>query len=852
MAKEKNDDRLRRSEIHYRSIYENSPVSFWEEDLSGVKKFIEDLRKQGISDLRRHFDENPQSLVDCYSQIKILDVNQETLSWYGAETKEELIAGVNKIFTEDSERVLKEELIALSEGKVTFRSEMYGRTLKGNDLHTEIFLTIVPGYEDTWEKVLICDIDITARIRLEKELKSRSERQTALRTLSQNFIKDIELPQYFDDSMRIIEQSLELKFAVILEYREKQDVLSLRNGTDAARPLVDRYQTSVGKHSLYTFTLRSSQAVVVDDLPTEQRFSCPPLFADHHLVSGVSVLIGNEVHPWGVLAAFSKDRRVITEDEVNFLESVARLLSMAIERSKVQEQQRRLVAAVDQTAEIVIITDPLGNIQYANPVFEKITGSSVEDILGQNVLTLNNGQEDVSITKEVKLNMEFEASWSGQFIYRKEDDARVTLETTISPVRDRYNRTRNFVAVMRDITGYLELENRLRHSQKVQAIGTLAGGIAHDFNNILAGIIGFAELAEDCAPDNLELLDILYEINLGARRAKELVQQILAFSRKGEQVWKPLEIEPIVQQAIKLLRNAIPATISIESKVRVECGMIQGNESQIHQVIINLCSNGYQAMLKQGGTLEILVDEIQLDEKAAAAKDLQEGSFIRIVVSDTGHGMDAATMARIFEPYFTTREVGLGSGLGLSTVLGIVETHGGKVSVESVPDQGSQFEVLFPAYNPESDEKPRPWESGEPDYSRVKGDGEHILFVDDEEPILKFSKAALRKFGYRVTALSGSIEALDAFRKDPDSFDLVISDQIMPNMTGMDLARQILEIRPEIPVILSTGFSEGVNREEVLSAGLCDFYMKPITSKELGQRIHLVLANRMQRPTSGS
>ena len=350
-------------------------------------------------------------------------------------------------------------------------------------------------------------------------------------------------------------------------------------------------------------------------------------------------------------------------------------------------------------------------------------------------------------------------------------------------------------------------------------------------------------MAEDCVPEEGELYDILSEIKLGAHRAKELVDQILTFSRQGSQTWKPLKIQSIVQEAINLLRNAIPVTIAINCEISSDCGIIQGNESQIHQVIINLCSNGYQAMLKKGGTLEIRLEEIRLDAKTARAKDLKKGNYARLLVSDTGHGMDEATMARIFEPYFTTKDVSLGTGLGLSTVLGIVESHGGKVSVESIPDEGSKFEVLIPIFTLKRDDSVNGRKVEEKVDLHPIGNGEHILFIDDEEPIIKFSRAALKKYGYRVTAIACSEEALNTFRAQPNSFDLVVTDQIMPKMTGMELARQILEIRPEVPIILSTGFSEGVDREEVHSAGLSDFYLKPISSKELSQRIRRALAD---------
>jgi PAS domain S-box-containing protein len=851
MTQEQLNERLPSNEIHYRSIFENSPVSFWEEDFSELKKHFDGLREKGILDIRAYFEEKPEAVVACYSLIRIIDVSQTTLTWYEAESKAELQSNLATIFTEESNMVLKEEMIALFEGKTIFRSEMYGITLKGNDLHTEVFLTIVPGYEETWEKILICDVDITEQKRLEKELRVRSERQTVLRSLGQNFFKEIELQQFLEKAVRVTAQELDLEYSMILEKAENAEGLSFRVGTDPASSLADVLEPVEDKGSLFEYCLSSRDSIIVDNARPDKRFSVPTIFADKELSNGLCVIIGDQDEPWGVLAGFTAKQRTISENEVNFMEAVARLLSMAMDRSKVEEQQTRLVAAIDQTAEIVVITNSHGIVQYVNPAYERITGYPVEHIVGMNVVSLNNGQEEDSVTNDVQQSMRSNQVWKGKFIHQKKDDSLLTLEATISPVRDRYHRTTNHVVVMRDITQYLELENRLRHSQKVQAIGTLAGGIAHDFNNILAGIIGFTELAQDSVPKEGQLYDMLFEIKLGAIRATELVEQILTFSRKGEHAWKPMKIQPLVREAIKLLRNAFPATITINSTISEDCGIMQGNESQIHQVILNLCSNGYHAMIKEGGTLDVQVDEIQLEAKEAKIKELKEGSYIRIQVKDTGHGMSEATMARIFEPYFTTKEAGLGTGLGLSTVLGIVETHGGEVSVESNLGKGSKFEVLLPVYIPKENEVLDEVKVEGTVERPPMGHGEHILFVDDEEPIVRSSQAALAKYGYRVTAMGNSEEALDAFRRAPGNFDLVITDQIMPKLTGFEMAKQILEIRPGIPIMLATGFSESVNREEVQAAGLADFYMKPISSSKLAQRIHQVLAATQDDEASG-
>ncbi len=379
------------------------------------------------------------------------------------------------------------------------------------------------------------------------------------------------------------------------------------------------------------------------------------------------------------------------------------------------------------------------------------------------------------------------------------------------------------------------LEEQLRHAQKIEAIGTLSGGIAHDFNNILGIILGYTDLALLEVPEGTSLQRKLNEVIKASGRAKDLVNQILTFSRQREQERRPIQIGFIVKEVLKMLRASLPATIEIRKNVDSGLGTVLSDPTQIHQVLMNLCTNAAHAMREKGGILEVTLSDVDIDsETASRHMDLAPGQYQKLTVSDTGHGMDARVMERIFEPFFTTKKPGEGTGMGLSVVHGIVRSLGGAITVKSQPGKGSTFEIFLPRMNGEIYEKPV-------DIAPLPHGSERILFVDDEESLVRIGQQMLENLGYRVTARTSSIEALNAFRAKPDQFDLLVSDVTMPNMTGPDLVKAVLRIRPDIPVILCTGFSDSISKEKVKTIGVQELIMKPIVQREIAEIIRRVL-----------
>ncbi len=408
------------------------------------------------------------------------------------------------------------------------------------------------------------------------------------------------------------------------------------------------------------------------------------------------------------------------------------------------------------------------------------------------------------------------------------DGSRLWIDTTKVPLLSSDGSVAGVLGVYEDITERkrseeerAEMETRLRQSQKMEAIGTLAGGIAHDFNNILSAIFGYTELAIDEKDPERRQQD-LKQVRLGAERAKELVKQILAFSRRAEQERHPLQVKFVMKEAMKMLRSSIPTTIEIRQDITANPTVL-ADPTQIHQIIMNLCTNAYHAMRETGGILAVSLSEIEIRGEDEGYGELVPGRYMKLEVSDSGCGIAPEVKDKIFEPYFTTKKTGEGTGLGLAVVHGIVKSYNGHITVYSEPGRGTTFHVYLPVIEENAAELP-----AEEAYADIAGRGERILFVDDEPQLREFAERLFSKNGYQVTTFTNGVQALEEVTEHPDRFDLIITDMTMPYMTGTELAQKILGIRPDMPIILCTGQSELVNREKALAMGICNYLSKPV------------------------
>ena len=484
-----------------------------------------------------------------------------------------------------------------------------------------------------------------------------------------------------------------------------------------------------------------------------------------------------------------------------------------------------------------------GSISGCNSRAEQLFGYDRATLMGMKVIDL---YSDTSFDKPLAQQV-FKRFKSGEQIrdvelqVKHKDGHPVWVSLSVNPIKDSEGRIVESRSVLIDISERKSLENQLRHAQKMESIGTLAGGIAHDFNNILSVIIGNAELAMDEVSKDHALYTELDEISRAGNRAKDLVKQILTFSRQTDEEFMPIKPYLLFKEALKLLHSILPATIEINQHIDPDSGMIMADPSQMHQVIMNLCTNSYQALSEEGGVLDVRLEAFELPpEFASRYPDLSPGSYVRFTVSDTGCGMTPDVKGKIFDPYFTTKEKGRGTGLGLAVVFGIVKACGGAITVYSEPGEGTTFHVYFPRIEMAE-------EALEPQVEEPLPTGhERILLVDDEPSVAKSAKITLERLGYKVETQTSSLETLALFKAGPDQFDLVITDLTMPRLTGDKLARELIKIRPDISVILCTGFSEKISEEKAKETGIRAFLMKPVLRDDLAKTVREVLDRQIE------
>ncbi len=505
-------------------------------------------------------------------------------------------------------------------------------------------------------------------------------------------------------------------------------------------------------------------------------------------------------------------------------------------RIKVEEERRRLSTAVEQSSEGIVITDAADRVLYVNQTFQKLHGLDRADILGrkyEDILRFD--IEEEAFRQDIRECLEAGEVWKGRLTRAVGGLADRKLDVTVSPVRDPSGRVVNYAILERDVTHEHRLEVSVRHLQKMDALGTLAGGIAHDFNNILVPIFINAELAAFDAETGSPTSAYLELILEAASRGRDLVKQIIAFSRPAEQKRDLVDIGPVVREAVKFLQSSIPKSIAIREEIDAAPEMVRADPTQIHQVIMNLGSNAAYAMRDGGGRLDVGLGEVAVSpETAAQNPDLRPGPYVKLTVEDTGSGMTREVRDRIFDPFFTTKRRGEGMGMGLPVVLGIIRSHGGAITVSTAPGKGTTFEVYLPAAK-------GGFKIAPPVAGRIPRGKGRILFVDDEDMLIRSVPRMLENLGYSVTAVPDPRQALALFRERPQDFDLVITDETMPGLSGEKLAREMLTVRPGIPIILSTGYSEAVREEEIRSLGIREFIMKPFSTGEIAEKIQAAL-----------
>jgi PAS domain S-box-containing protein len=532
----------------------------------------------------------------------------------------------------------------------------------------------------------------------------------------------------------------------------------------------------------------------------------------------------------------------------NYFEIYSKLETKVTDRTRdvkklqklLEQKARELEIMLDSTPGMIFYKDLEQRIIRVNREFTKIVGLPFNKILGKKYSDVFPEYKDDGLKKDLEVIQNGKPLLNQKESINTFKGKRQILIERV-PYKDIDNKVTGIIGFALDVTDLEQaekekrkLEARLQRGQKMETIGTLAGGIAHDFNNILATIMGFTEISLCNVEKDTQLYTNLQQVLQAVGRAKDLIKQILTFSRQTAQERKPVLVKLIVNEALRLLRASLPSTIQIHGDVQSDA-LVLADPTQIHQILMNLCTNAGHAMREEGGVLEVKLVNVKLDADCTACHlDMKPGASLNLTVSDTGCGMPPEVLDRIFDPFFTTKETGEGTGMGLSVVHGIVRAMSGAITVYSEPGQGSTFKVYFPVI----EKRLEPQVS---DVEAVPTGSERILFIDDEPALADIGKQTLETLGYDVTTRTSSIEALELFKTRPDRFDLVITDMTMPNMTGDNLAGELIRIRPEIRVILCTGYSAKVNEQQAMALGIRAFVWKPVVRREIATAIRKVL-----------
>jgi PAS domain S-box-containing protein len=508
------------------------------------------------------------------------------------------------------------------------------------------------------------------------------------------------------------------------------------------------------------------------------------------------------------------------------------------ERKKLEENQVRLATAVEQSSETIVITDTNGVILYANPSFERTTGYTRSEAIGKNPRLLKSGKQDTLFYRDMWETLARGETWRGHFVNQRKNGSLYEEDAVISPIRNNFGTVTNYVAVKHDVTREMQLESQFRQAQKMEAIGTLAGGIAHDFNNILMAIFGYASLLKLEVADRPGCLELAEDVLKSANRAKDLVAQILTFSRQREQKREVIKLNSVIKEATKFLRSSLPVDIKAEMNFSADSPAVLADPTQIYQVVMNLATNALHSMEGKPGQLTISLDTFAPDENMRRLNPkFRAVTYARLSVADTGHGMDTHTLDRIFEPFFTTKPMGKGTGIGLSVVHGIVESHDGIITVESTPGQGTTFNLYFPAQDSEADLN----ESTINDMP--EGQGQRVLVVDDEVALTNILERLLKLLNYQPTVCNSPIRALALFNNNPRQFDLVITDLAMPEMNGLELVRKIRTVNSRVPILLVSGFIATLDQREMKQTGISELIAKPVSPQDIAQAIKRNIKN---------
>jgi len=957
------------NQTFYRMLFDQSPVSIWVEDFSGVLDKVQEIRAKGVTDLRAYLQTYPEQLFECVSRLKVVDVNKTTLWLYKAKTKQELYENLHVIFKDEALDCLMESVLALAEDRKYFDGQGINYDLAGNRLHFNISWSIPGGEKRDYENVIVAMQDMTRLATIRSELEERealfrcifeqasegmmlmdagakiilvNKAMEKLMGIPAKNIVGSYLWEFYEEFYKLVrfEKPAKMNQEMILEvisdpltahrvaeysfldskhklHAHKQTLLPILTGKEHTFAVIltdltpvyrsevvttilhrishavnievsleDLFQIiheSLGrvidvtnfyialydsKSNLITFPYlvdemnEDSSPIVADDsksLTAQIISEEKTLLLDYDAVQartldrgfmgyecknflGVPLILSGKVIGALVVQSYHKSDLYDEEDKL-LLESVSEQIAFALHKKQTDENLNVLIQAIEQAGEGIVIFSPEGIIQYVNTIFEKITSYRRIELLDKPFEYLPFEPNSRLEIKQSWLRVRSSQPWHGKIDMIRKDGPKITLDMVVKPVIDNDGRLSSIIASCKDVTFEILREEQLKRTQRLEAIGRLTGGIAHDFNNILSAIIGYTELAgDDLNPESDSAMNLV-EVLKSATRAKEMISHLISFSRQEESKTEVIELVDHVKESVRFLRSYLPRSIKIKERYDAEKSTVIAVPGQIHQIIINFGTNAMHALHRDGALIEIAVESVSFrSHDMQAFPELEQCQYLKISVSDNGTGIDPSIIDHIFDPYFTTKSASEGTGLGLSIVHSIVQAHHGAIRVNSEIGLGTTFTVYLPQYTPDQ------WHQGAPEaVESIDSSGtESIMFIDDEPSLVNVFRQGMMRLGYKVEGFTDPRKAHEHFAKAPHKVDIVVTDTTMPYMNGVDLAAKLLAIRPDIPIIICTGFTTLISVEDARKRGISDFIMKPFKIKDIATRVREILNERKE------
>jgi PAS domain S-box-containing protein len=683
-------------------------------------------------------------------------------------------------------------------------------------------------------------VDVTEAKRAEAELRRRNRELTLLNRVIMASAAEAEPEVVLEIACRELAQTFELpQVAAVLLNEPETEVTVVAEYMSGGWPsLMNQVFPVETLSTLFQETSEPPGPILIENTAHDPRLaSVQALLSRHGLISLLILPLVIEGAIVGTVNLGAVEARYFSPEEIDLAWNVAGQVAGSLARARLTSIRRRLIAAIEQTSESVMITTPQGTILYVNPAFEQVTGYSRAEAIGQNPRILRSGKHEAAFYREFWATLKAGQIWRGHFINRKKEGSLYTEATIVTPVRDERGNIVNYVALRRDVTRELQLEEQYRQAQKMEAVGRLAGGVAHDFNNLLTAIMGYIGLALEALPPDSPVNPDLQGIQKTSERAANLTRQLLAFARRQIVELRVIDLNELILNMDKMLRRLISENIELVTLPAPALGRIKADPSQIEQVLLNLVVNACDAM-PEGGKLILETANVRLDNHEVHQQtEVIPGEYIMLAVSDTGVGMSEEVKQHIFEPFFTTKGESKGTGLGLATCFGIISQSGGYIHVYSEPGQGATFKVYLPRVT--ETVAASAWR--DPAHELPRGT-ETILLVEDEASVRRLSIRVLRQQGYTVLEATHGAEALRLAQEQAGrDIHLLLTDMVMPQMGGQELAKRLTHLYPKLKVLFISGYIETTVPQSGLLDPSANFLQKPFTPQALIHKVRAVL-----------